>query len=395
MISSDRIHRLGGLLIRIALAGILVLLLFLQFDETGQLGIGPVGYLTLIPGAAGIGLVLFPEGRVPDWTIPLSAASLLLTVLVLVFPAAPGSVQWLAECGALLVLLVWAVRRWGARRGRLGTCLLLAAIVAMPLRADGVKSAVVLEVLLMPMLVTGVVLGIYLYSVDSRRRRALTEVRRGERMELARELHDFVAHHVTGIVVQAQAARYIADDDPARARESFAAIEKAGIEALTSMRRMVAMMREEDSGAGTRPLGDLSQTSELVSAFSLGDTFASLYISPDVTADTLAPEVAASVHRIVRESLTNIRKHAATATSVVVAISAVRDGVEVAVRDDGQGNKRSLLGGVGGGYGLAGLSERVRAIGGQFHAGTRPEGGWEVVAMLPLEQSSSANQEVS
>ncbi|TMR37122.1 sensor histidine kinase, partial [Actinomadura geliboluensis] len=105
---------------------------------------------------------------------------------------------------------------------------------------------------------------------------------------------------------------------------------------------------------------------------------ATLTLAPDLGA--LPPEVAASAHRVVQEALTNIRKHAADAATVRVTLGRAGADVEVAVRDDGRGRGRRLP---SGGFGLTGLAERVGAAGGRLRAGPRPEGGWEVVAVLP------------
>lgn len=88
----------------------------------------------------------------------------------------------------------------------------------------------------------------------------------------------------------------------------------------------------------------------------------------------------ASAHRVVQEALTNVRKHAADAASVRVSLARADGAVEVAVRDDGRGRSRRLP---SSGFGLTGLAERVASLGGRLHAGPRPEGGWEVVALLP------------
>jgi signal transduction histidine kinase len=238
--------------------------------------------------------------------------------------------------------------------------------------------------------------GLYLRALDARRSRALAAARRDERLELARDLHDFVAHHVTGIVVQAQAARFAAQAGAGQKPEDldtmFGGIEKAGTEALTSLRRMVGLLRDAqhvnapdgealgDGGSTTRPVGDLAQLRELVAGFAHPP--ATLTLAPGLGA--LPPEVAASAHRVVQEALTNIRKHAADAETVRVTLGRVGGGVEVAVRDDGRGRGRMLP---SGGFGLTGLSERVGALGGRLRAGPRPEGGWEVVAVLPAAET--------
>ncbi|MBO2463285.1 two-component sensor histidine kinase [Actinomadura sp. LCR2-06] len=314
----------------------------------------------------------------------------------------------LAEVGGLLIVIARTV--WKDPRDRLVplAVVLGAVVLTVPLRWSPVAALVFTA----PLGITVAValgVGLYLRAVDARRSRSLAAARRDERLELARDLHDFVAHHVTGIVVQAQAARFTAQSGAAQSPDQldtmFAGIEKAGTEALTSMRQMVGLLRDaQHTGAAdgeafgtapgaaggpagtaaTRPVGDLSRLHDLVAGFT--DPPATLALAPDLGA--LPPEVAASVHRVVQESLTNIRKHAADAASVRVAVARAAGGsVEVSVRDDGQGRGRRLP---SSGFGLAGLTERVDALGGRLHAGPRPEGGWEVVAHLPATAEGRA-----
>ena len=384
VLTSDRVHRLGGFLIRVCLAGGLGMLWLLEAVDAvfGSPGWHePANVFGLLPGLVAIALVLFPDGHIPKWVVPAAAVSLAGSLAAVAGETGRGPM--FAETGALLIVLVWTVRRIDRPLGRPAIAALLVAFAAMPVRLFSTRAGITYGVMEFMAVIAAVGLGAYLYSVDARRRRAISTVRHGERLELARELHDFVAHHVTGMVVQAQAAQYIAGDSPAAARESFAAIEKAGLEALTSMRRLVEVMRQEDSGAGSRPLGDLGQTAELVERFRHGDAIATLHVSPDLDSDELAPEVAASIHRIVQEGLTNVRKHAAGVTAVTVAVSKVRGDAEVVVRDDGRAATGGRLSAVGGGFGLEGLQERALAIGGRLSAGPRPEGGWEVVAAFP------------
>ncbi|WP_100447576.1 sensor histidine kinase [Glycomyces xiaoerkulensis] len=286
-----------------------------------------------------------------------------------------------AEMFALLLLMLYAVRHWDAPPGRWVAFALGAALTAIGFRFFVYQGSIAAGIVMIVMAMSTVVgFGAYLRGLDRLRRETQAEVRRAERMELAREMHDFVAHHVTGMVVLAQAAQ-VTDTDP---RRSFAGIEEAGLAALASMRRMVKMLRAEDAGAGVNPLGDLSQIEELVDRFSREGTDASCFISPDL-ADRVAPEIAATAHRVVRESLTNVRKHAQDARQVRVVVAAAGSGgVEVSVRDDGRA-ARGRLAETGAGMGLVGLGERVDAVGGRLRAEPRPEGGWEVGVWLPCE----------
>lgn len=346
--------------------------------------------LLRLPALLAIALVLFAEGHVPKMSVPVGVISIVGTVVALLFmPAAtPASAIAPSESGAILVLVAWTLRRFGSRFGKWGTVLLIIAAMAIPMRNGLSRQFVALEFIMLVALVAALIVGIYLHSVDARRRNALTEVRRGERIELARDLHDFVAHHVTGIVVQAQAAQYASIDDPQQSQQSFAAIEEAGMEALASMRRLVSVLRDDGTAGGTRPMGDLNQISTMVDQFSTGRAHASLHVSPDLAAESLAPEVAATAFRVVQEALTNVNKHSANVETVSVALMCINDDIEVSVRDDGRSSPRTLLSSSGGGYGLAGLRERVEALDGKLSAGPRPEGGWEVLACMRLTRTT-------
>ncbi|GAB3656991.1 hypothetical protein GCM10028833_33230 [Glycomyces tarimensis] len=322
--------------------------------------------------------VCYRPGR-KRWIAYAGFASLAATLAAVAL--SPGRGIGIAESFALLLLLLFAVRHWDAAPGRWVAFVLGAAITVIGFRFFIYPgSQVGGTVLLILAMSTVIGFGAYLRSLDKLRRETQEEVRRAERMELAREMHDFVAHHVTGIVVLAQAAQ-VTDTDP---RKSFGDIEEAGLAALASMRRMVKMLRAEDAGAGVNPLGDLAQIEDLVERFSREGTDASCFISPEL-AGKVAPEIAATAHRIVRESLTNVRKHAQDTKQVRVVVAAAGSrGLEVSVRDDGRA-ARGKLADTGGGLGLLGLGERVETVGGQLRAEPRPEGGWEVVAWLPTE----------
>ncbi|MFC5746950.1 sensor histidine kinase [Actinomadura rugatobispora] len=387
----ERVGSVGGCLLRAAIGACAALYLALCVLGTGGkvFGLATIG----VAAFAGTGALLTRGAE--RWAAAAAVLSLAITGLLGATDGLAGNPSILIEVAALLVLLARVV--WRAPRPRLLALAALVggAVVVLPLRATPLAWLVFSAPLAV---LVGIALGagLYLRAVDARRARALSDARRDERLELARDLHDFVAHHVTGIVVQAQAARYTAGtaaaQDPERLDKMLGDIEAAGTEALTSMRRMVGLLREAqqsqgagpageapDGAGGTRPLAGMEQVRELVARFS--DPPATLTVDPGLGA--LAPEVATSLHRVVQEALTNARKHASDATSVRVSVARPRHepgAVEVAVRDDGRGRGRRLP---SGGFGLAGLSERVVAIGGELRAGPRPEGGWEVVAVVP------------
>jgi signal transduction histidine kinase len=383
----DRIHSVGGCVLRIAYAAFAGLFLLVC------LGIGlanaPIVWMVVVAAVANVAAI---SGRLVPWAVAAGALSA-FTTLYLGTAVRPdwGTPSVFAEIGGLLIVIARVV--WKTPRERLVPLafLLGAAVLATPLRWSVFAAALFTAPLgITVSIALGV--GLYLRALDARRSRSLAAARRDERLELARDLHDFVAHHVTGIVVQAQAARFAAQagagQSPDELDTMFGGIETAGTEALTSMRRMVGLLRDAqhvnapdgealgDGGSTTRPVGDLAQLRELVAGFAHPP--ATLTLAPGLGA--LPPEVAASAHRVVQEALTNIRKHAADAETVRVTLGRVGGGVEVAVRDDGRGRGRMLP---SGGFGLTGLAERVGALGGRLHAGPRPEGGWEVVAVLP------------
>jgi signal transduction histidine kinase len=214
-----------------------------------------------------------------------------------------------------------------------------------------------------------VITGLGLRLLDDRHRVAAEEARRDERLELARELHDVVAHHVTGIVLQAQAARVVRRRRPEALDEHLAGIETAGSAALTAMRQVVGLLRDTgdavSAGAGPEDLG------ELVRRFDGPPVRLRL---PDGE-----PPHASTVYRIVQEALTNVARHAPRARSVAVSVVQDREVLTVEVVDDGAPGRPHR-----GGYGLVGMRERVEALGGTLVAGPCAGAGWAVRARLPV-----------
>jgi signal transduction histidine kinase len=218
--------------------------------------------------------------------------------------------------------------------------------------------------------------GLVLRDADARRAAELTEVRVAERLQLARELHDLVTHHVSGIVVRAQAARSMMDGPTPRRPDhdvAYREIEDAGGDALAAMRRLVGMLRT-----------DMSDPT--VSGLSFGDVVraaagreARVDIADGVDGTAVPAELLSTVHRVVLESLTNVRRHAPRAVEVVVSASRMDDDLVLDICNDGVTASARPAG-----FGLIGMTERVRALGGSLRAGPDGDGLWRVTATLPL-----------
>ncbi|MFM9674373.1 sensor histidine kinase [Streptomyces brasiliscabiei] len=367
-------------------------------------------WLHMLVLAVGLAALLWPERRRPAWLTPqlrtgLPALAVLVNLVTLLVAGEEGGFGP-GQATVLLCLLVVAVRTcppgWALACGLLDGLVLLALPLPYYAFTPDVSIVGVAVVLLLLGGVTAAVAA-YLRTMDHRRTQVVTETRRAERLAMAADLHDFVAHHVTGILVQSQVARMMAGTDPERSEMGvppdevrgsldpvLAGIERAATEALASMRRTVGVLREHDDGTGPadrRPVGDLAGIDELVRGFDgvggVDGRTAVLRLAPAVPAD-LPHEVQAAAFRVVQESLTNVRRHAADATEVTVDLRYAHGDLEVSVRDDGRGGARLPEAARGGGFGLVGLTERVTALGGRIRARPREDGpGWEVVAVLP------------
>lgn len=201
---------------------------------------------------------------------------------------------------------------------------------------------------------------------------------REERARIARELHDIVAHSVSVIAVQADAAEGALSHDPALARDPLASVKNTARATLAELRRAVGVLREDD----THPLSPrpgLNQLPTLVEQTRHAGLAVELQL--EGKARSLPAGVDLSAYRIVQESLTNVRKHAGAAASAAVLVRYDDASVTVSVCDDGIGANGELSGG----HGLVGIRERVALYGGTLHIGPQPSGGFLVRAVLPDE----------
>ncbi len=308
--------------------------------------------------------------------------SLVLSLGELAFKTDSGGVWGFAELAAIVGLLLVVVRRSSPWLLAPAVAAQLLALGAQPMRSGTSDQFIIVGLLCILVGVAVGAAGVYLRLLDSTRQRQVQLVRAEQRAEIARDLHDFVAHHVTGIVVQAQGARVIADHDPARVAAALEQIEKAGAEAMASMRRMVRVLRdaEGDADAPVAPLAGVGDLHELIAGFnSAGSITAALHVEGPT--EDLPVEIGSSAYRVVMESLTNVRRHANRATRVDIVLHRTSDWLFVRVADDGQGGGPR---GHSHGFGLVGLHERVGALGGRIKAGPGPAGGWVVDAALPI-----------
>ena len=363
----------------------------------------------------------WPRSRSHVAVLAVAAATASLMATVVHTPReAPQDAFWiLSEMAALLTLLV-LVARWATPRSAVTTGALTGAAVMATMWRITVPSSppdvpavlgALLNWLFGVLLATG--LGLYLRTLDSRRTRSVANARRAQRLEIARDLHDFVAHDVTGMVVQAQAAHVVADRDPHEALAALGRIEDAGLRALESLDHTVRMLGDlasppkraacdERSLAAppSRPFG-LEDVLALVGRFATTD-LRSIRLHVDTSGEPRIPSAAVSVaYRVILEALTNVRRHAPASARVDVSIVPEqfvgRAALAVRVTNDtpsagGLEASTTLRRDASvGGRGLEQLAEYVRGVGGVFAAGPVDGpalSGWHVTAVLPLEKET-------
>ena len=338
--------------------------------------------------AAAIWLPAHQQGsrRLPVAALIYGGCSLLLTFVVGYSSDNSGTSWGLAETVAALGILFVTARRGQPIWTVFAILVDTLALGLMVLRA-GNSSTFVIAGLILGLAATAVIgAGVYLRMVDATRQRALDVVRAEQRAEFARDLHDFIAHHVTGIVVQAQGARFIAEQDPQRVLLALEQIEQAGAETMASMRAdgRGAARPAGPAGRTADPAAGIEQIGPMLEQFTAaGATLARLHL--DGAVDALPVEVSTSAYRVVMEALTNIRQHAGQAKVADVWIRRTPEWLLVRIANDGP-PPRPAVARERPGYGLVGLTERVRAVGGRITAGPGIDGGWVVDATLPVTQ---------
>ncbi|MDG9716166.1 sensor histidine kinase [Streptomyces sp. DH24] len=211
-----------------------------------------------------------------------------------------------------------------------------------------------------------------------------------ERLRIARDLHDVVAHHIALVNVQAGVAAHVMDKRPDQAKEALAHVREASRSALNELRATVGLLRQSgDPEAPTEPAPGLDRLDELVGTFRSAGLHVEVARADQGSTPPAAVDLAA--YRIIQEALTNVQKHAGTEARAEVSVVRVGPHIEITVLDDGTGEAERPVS--GGGHGLLGMRERVTALRGTLTTGPRFGGGFRVHAILPLKARTPATPE--
>jgi signal transduction histidine kinase len=272
-----------------------------------------------------------------------------------------------------VLILLYSLVRWGSGREVVTGMLFVMAVVVLGMYAASAGLADVVGGSLFLLLFVALA-AVFRYRADLWQRHQL-EVRNQERLSLARELHDTVAHHVSAIAVQAQAGGVVVGTEPKRAAEILAAIEAEASRTLAEMRGMVRVLREDGWDAYAPQPGVAS-----LSALARTDASPAVEVSLAGSLTQLPRAVDAAIYRIAQEALTNAIRHARSATRVCIDVRRGGEVVRLRVADDGlthPGQEAEP------GFGLTGMTERAQLLGGFLSAAPGSEGGWVVEAVLP------------
>jgi signal transduction histidine kinase len=323
--------------------------------------------------------------------------------------AAAPMVSFVAAAFALYTVTVEARKRTGiAALGLILTVMVVLSVTGVAGQPRDVTGSA-----FVPVGLANVIAWMTGWSVRQRRRYAVTLQHQAassavaeERLRIARELHDVVAHSMSVIAVQAGYGQYVIDSSPDGARHALGAIQATSRDALEEMRRMLGVLRQPDvadaTGAAVPPPGRAAPDEPAPGLASLERLVArtggaGVGVTLDVLGEPrLVPAgVDLSAYRIIQEALTNVVKHAGTTAGAAVIVSYTDAQLVIQVSDDGGRAGGSAPGGPGGhaaagiaaggtGHGIIGMRERVALCGGTFSAGPLPGGGFQVTATLPL-----------
>jgi signal transduction histidine kinase len=282
--------------------------------------------------------------------------------------------------GAVVLVLVYSLFRWGAGRdvvlgiGIVALGFTVSVITDFSGLGDALGGAAVL--------LFAAALGAAIRYRAMARERLVEQAKLKEREQLARELHDTIAHHVSAIAIQAQAGLVLArSSSPSGATEALEVIDREAARVLAEMRAMVSALRDCPNRPSVSPRRRLADIEGLAATGT-----DSLRVDVELRGDLaeLTPVLEAALYRVAQESVTNAQRHAQLATRVEVTVTGNATEVQLTVRDDGTRTTSPNPPG----YGLVGMSERVTLLGGALEAGPGPDRGWLVRAVLPRPRCS-------
>jgi signal transduction histidine kinase len=322
-------------------------------------------------GVASMPTLLFRRSR-PFWMVAIAFGGMALMHAV---SLATGRALTTLDTSAYMLLHPYALFRWGKGPELVAglPIILLSALLGL-----GAEHAPVGDMIGgLAVLSLAMALGAAVRFRHRARQRELEQVKLQEREQLARDLHDTVAHHVSAIAVRAQAGLVASATRPESAVDALRVIEGEASRALTEMRLMVRVLRNGEPPE-LAPEPRIADVEQLAQATVEGPDVA---VELSGNFDDVAPSVAAAVYRLAQESITNARRHAWHATRIEVGIKADPAWVELCVSDDGDLDRARRAARAG--YGLLGMIERAKLLGGTCRAGPNPVRGWTVTAVLP------------
>ena len=296
---------------------------------------------------------------------PLWMLTIALAPVDLVLPTS------LLYAGTFVLVMVYSLFRWGSGRDLIvGSAVILVTLALTLVRGGGLDEVVGGTTLLL----ATVLLGVLVRSRAGARHRLLDQARLREREQLARDLHDTVAHHMSAIAIRAQAGLAVAEHDPRAARDALQVIEDEAGRTLRELRSIVRVLRQDETAERTPSPG----IGDIVNLAGRAPGGAAVTVTIDGDPGILPPPVAAAVSRIAQESVTNALRHAHDVSRVDVSVDVDDRAVRLRVTNDGRLPLASAPG-----FGIIGMMERAALLGGSCTSGPSPGGGWRVSADLP------------
>jgi signal transduction histidine kinase len=330
-------------------------------------------------------VVVVSAGLLRRW--PLLALALVLTIPVVASTADAmrlglGLLALFYAAAGIEVCFVAATR---PRRISLIAVLMVLGVPAI-FGVEGLKQPVQLELVVVLTTVIAWLVGHSVrqaaFQADARRAQAQARAAVNERLRIARELHDMVAHSIGIIAIQAGAGRRVIDTQPAEARNALTAIEATSRETLAGLRQMLGVLRRAEPGPADPAPGPSDPAPGLADLGRLAATTLDAGVRVELRwlgpRRALPADLDLSAFRIIQEAVTNVVRHAGTG-QCQVTVDCRGEDLGIEVTDDGRGGEIE-----DGGYGIDGMRERACLLGGQITAGPRVGGGFRVAARLPV-----------